>query len=66
LVKRERINEDRRYLTVTLTEQGGKLIGTVFTAVEAAIVTEMSALAPDEQKLLGGLCKKLGLRAERT
>jgi MarR family 2-MHQ and catechol resistance regulon transcriptional repressor len=66
LVKRERTNEDRRYLTVTLTGQGEKLIGTVFADVEAAIVAEMSALTTDEQELLGRLCKKLGLRVEKT
>ncbi|HXE94937.1 MAG TPA: MarR family transcriptional regulator [Dongiaceae bacterium] len=66
LVKRERTNEDRRYLTVSLTGEGKKLIGTVFADVEAAIVAEMNALTTDEQELLGGLCKKLGLRVEKT
>ena len=62
LVKRERTSEDRRYLTVRLTGKGEALIGTVFADVEAAIITEMSALAADEQEILGRLCKKLGLR----
>lgn len=66
LVKRERTTEDRRYLTISLTGQGEKLIGTVFTDVEAAIVTEMSALNPDEQEMLGKLCKKLGLQKGRA
>lgn len=61
LVKRERTSEDRRYLTVTLTGQGEKLIRTVFADVEAAILHEMGVLTPQEQDLLGGLCKKLGL-----
>lgn len=64
LVKRERIHEDRRYLTVTLTGQGEKLINTVFADVEAAIVKEMEILTPQEQDVLGGLCKKLGLREQ--
>lgn len=62
MVKRERTSEDRRYLTVRLTAQGEKLIATAFANVEAAIVTEMSALAADELEDLGRLCKKLGLR----
>lgn len=62
LVKRERTSEDRRYLTVSLTGQGAKLITEVFTTVEAAIVAEMGVLTPQEQEYLGTLCKKLGLR----
>lgn len=62
LVRRERVNEDRRYLTVRLTEKGEALIGTVFAGVEAAIITEMSGLSADDQETLGRLCKKLGLR----
>ena len=61
LVKRERISEDRRYLTVTLTESGETLIGTVFSDVESAIVTEMDSLTSEEQETLGMLSKKLGL-----
>lgn len=62
LVKRERTSEDRRYLTVILTEKGKALVSIVFNDVEASIITEMSALAVDEQVLLGRLCKKLGLK----
>ena len=62
LVKRERTSEDRRYLTVRLTGKGEALIGIAFADVEAAIITEMSELAADEQEILGRLCKKLGLR----
>lgn len=64
LVKRERINKDRRYLTIRLTENGESLIGTVFANVEAAIIAEMNILTKDEQEALGRLCKKLGLREE--
>ncbi|WP_243373709.1 MarR family transcriptional regulator [Geotalea sp. SG265] len=62
LVRRERDTEDRRYLTVHLTDGGEKLIAQVFTAVEAAIVKEMSELTEKEQEQLGVLCKKLGLK----
>lgn len=62
LVKRERDNEDRRYLTVYLTASGTALITRVFAEVEAEIVTEMASLSDDEQELLGTLCKKLGMK----
>ena len=55
------ISEDRRYLTVTLTESGETLIRTVFSDVESAIVAEMGSLTSEEQETLGMLCKKLGL-----
>jgi len=62
LVKRERTSEDRRYLSVRLTEQGEELICSVFADVEAEIVEEMNRLTIEEQATLGRLCKKLGLR----
>ena len=62
LVRRERDNEDRRYLSVHLTEKGKALITRVFADVEAAIVAEMASLSDDEQEILGRLCKKLGLK----
>ncbi|MBT1074030.1 MarR family winged helix-turn-helix transcriptional regulator [Geobacter grbiciae] len=62
LVRRERDMEDRRYLTVHLTEKGTILINKVFADVEASIVAEMSTLSADEQEQLGSLCKKLGLK----
>lgn len=64
LVRRERHSEDRRYLTIHLTEAGAELISKSFTAVEAAIVTEMAVLTEAEQETLGSLCKKLGLKTE--
>lgn len=62
LVRRERDNEDRRYLTIHLTAAGTALIAKVFADVEAEIVTEMSSLDENEQELLGQLCKKLGMK----
>lgn len=64
LVRRVRDSEDRRYLTVHLTETGTALIAKVFTDVEAAIVAEFAALTEEEQESLGSLCKKLGLKGE--
>lgn len=62
LVRRERDTEDRRYLTIHLTETGTALIAKVFADVEASIVTEMASLTESEQEVLGNLCKKLGLK----
>ncbi len=62
VVRRERDIEDRRYLTVHLTTQGSELIAQVFTRIEAVICSEMMTLTPQEQELLGVLCKKLGLK----
>jgi len=65
LVRRERTSEDRRYLSIRLTDPGLELIRRAFAGVEAAIVAEMQALTNDEQEALGVLCKKLGLREGR-
>ena len=65
LVKRVRDSEDRRYLTVHLTETGSELIAKVFADVEAAIVAEFAALTEEEEIILGSLCKKLGLKGEQ-
>ncbi|ALC17858.1 transcriptional regulator, MarR family [Desulfuromonas soudanensis] len=62
LVRRERDNEDRRYLTIHLTAAGTSLISTVFADVETKIVAEMASLDEKEQELLGRLCKKLGTK----
>ncbi|BEH09488.1 MULTISPECIES: MarR family winged helix-turn-helix transcriptional regulator [Geobacter] len=62
LVRRERDTEDRRYLTIHLTETGTALITKVFADVETSIVAEMASLTENEQEVLGNLCKKLGLK----
>jgi MarR family 2-MHQ and catechol resistance regulon transcriptional repressor len=62
LVRRERDSQDRRYLTVYLTDAGTALIATVFADVEASIISELAVLSENEQELLGTLCKKLGLK----
>ena len=62
LVRRERDNDDRRYLTIHLSNEGAALIALAFSKVQAAIVLEMASLTPSEQDILGNLCKKLGLK----
>lgn len=61
LVRRERRDSDRRFVTIHLTEAGNALIERVMPAHAAEISSVFSALTPDEQDSLGELCKKLGL-----
>ena len=65
LVKRERSIEDRRVVTVSLTEKGCQLISEVLPQHIQAIVEEMSILTPEEQETLGRLCRKLGRREKQ-
>jgi MarR family 2-MHQ and catechol resistance regulon transcriptional repressor len=65
LVRRERGVQDRRYVTVHLTDAGRRLIGTHFPRHVANVVAEMSVLTAAEQEELGRLCRKLG-RHERA
>lgn len=66
LVRRERDSDDRRYFTIHLTEEGIALITKVFPEVEAAILAEMSVITEIEQRQLGSLCKKLGMKGGRS
>lgn len=59
-VERRRTAEDRRMVRVSLTDVGRAKIVAVFPCQLAAIVQEMGALTPDEQRELGRLLKKLG------
>ncbi len=61
LVLRRRDEEDRRVLTVHLTDQGHRMIRELFPRHAAAIAEEMSALTIAEQEDLGRLCRKVGL-----
>jgi MarR family 2-MHQ and catechol resistance regulon transcriptional repressor len=60
LVTRRRNLDDRRMITIHLTEDGEQLIQQVLPEQVAAITAEMSALTPEEQQNLGDLCRKLG------
>ncbi|MBI3803766.1 MAG: MarR family transcriptional regulator [Nitrospirae bacterium] len=64
LVRRER-GEDRRFMTVHLTAEGRRLIHKVFPKQVGALVEEMRVLTGAEQKILGRLCKKLGMGSAR-
>ncbi|MDB6169091.1 MAG: mhqR [Verrucomicrobia bacterium] len=63
LVSRERDEDDRRFIRVSLTEKGRAFIADLFPRIAASIAQEFSALSSAEQFTLGWLCKKVGLRA---
>jgi MarR family 2-MHQ and catechol resistance regulon transcriptional repressor len=68
LVRRHRGPQDRRFVTVTLTDKGRRLIGGIFPRHVRHVVRELGALSPPEQAELGRLCRQLGLarRPERA
>ena len=59
----EALLQDRRFVTVSLTQRGRTLIEDVFPRHAEAIVEAMAALGDDEQRALAELCRKLGLAA---
>ncbi len=62
-VTRVRNPDDRRYITVSLTETGRAFISELFPRVAASITRELGALSTAEQFTLGWLCKKAGTRS---
>lgn len=64
LVRRQRNPEDRRMMTVSLTDAGRELISQILPGHVRAITEEMSMLTPQEQEQLGELCRKLGTQQD--
>ncbi len=62
LVKRVRGENDRRFITIHLTEEGNKLIDRIFPVHVAAVSSEFKRLDKAEMEELGRICKKLGLK----
>ncbi len=60
LVERKRLEKDKRFVTVSLTAAGRKLIQKVFPDHAANIAAAFAGLTPAEQEQLAELCKKLG------
>lgn len=60
MVTRERDPDDRRRVTVRMTESGRDAIERVFPRVKETIIEGMAALTPTEQATLADLCRKLG------
>ncbi len=59
-VTRTRSLEDRRVVTVSLTETGHAKIERIFPRHAATITKELGILTQAEQETLGRLCRKLG------
>lgn len=60
LVRRRPSAEDRRFVSVHLTEKGRRLVDRLFPGHAAAIVKEMAPLSAAEQEDLRRICRKLG------
>lgn len=61
LVLRERSVEDRRYIQIHLTSEGGELISTMFSKHVDKVVAAFDCLSEAEQLELARLSKKLGV-----
>jgi MarR family 2-MHQ and catechol resistance regulon transcriptional repressor len=59
-VARKRDQQDRRFITVSLSAKGRTFITNLFPKVAASIAREFGTLSVSEQATLGSLCKKLG------
>lgn len=60
LVRRERADGNRKYVFVSLTAGGERLIGELFPAHAGRVEREMRALSARELDELGALCRKVG------
>ena len=63
LIHRHRCLTDRRQVLCSLTDQGKKIIESIFPQVETQIVQCMNNLSKQEQQELSRLLKKLGYAA---
>ncbi len=61
LVSRCHDASDRRFVRVSISPQGKRLISGLFPAHAREIARALSALSPAEQATLAALCRKLGL-----
>jgi MarR family 2-MHQ and catechol resistance regulon transcriptional repressor len=62
LVRRVRRRDDRRFITVSLSAKGRRLIESLFPGHVALVVREMEPLSRREQAELGRLCRLVGRR----
>ena len=60
LARRDRPEADGRYVRVSLTPAGRRLIGGLFPLHARVIAGRFAALTPGEQQTLRRLCRKLG------
>ena len=60
LVERRRDPDDRRCITIHLTDAGQQLMQELFPRHVAVVVEEMEVLEREEQRQLAALCRKVG------
>jgi MarR family 2-MHQ and catechol resistance regulon transcriptional repressor len=60
LVTRQQQSQDRRFVSVAITEKGRKLMDRIFPAHAQRIQELMERLSPAQQEELGRLCRRLG------
>ena len=60
LAARQQKSQDRRFVTLAITDKGRKLMARIFPVHLARIVELMERLTPAEQDELGRLCRQLG------
>ena len=61
LVERRRDTEDRRAWNIYLTDEGRSLIERIMPSHVDGIVHEFRTLSQDDQRVLGDLCRRVGL-----
>ena len=59
-VQRDRRSDDRRFIAVTLTKAGKKLIGDMLADHVAGVVRDMEPLTTEEQDQLRRMCRLIG------
>lgn len=62
LISRVRDQADQRYVQVSITPEGQRLLESILPAHFDGIVADLSVLTAEEQETLACLCRKLGLR----
>lgn len=65
LVKRERTEEDKRFVRVSLTDKGRKLVQGLFPGHAKLVSKQFQVLTAAEQEELRRLCRKLGTAVGR-
>jgi len=61
LISRARDQDDQRYVQVSITPEGQRLLESILPAHFDGIVADLSILTAEEQETLACLCRKLGL-----